>query len=80
MYQWNVRVNKIHLTFAEFIVEANTKEEAEAKINPETDVTDEHWNEDGSTEFEIQSDYTERMDELFPDDYDNPDENDGEHS
>ena len=78
-YEWNIRVIKTHYTFAEFIVEADTKEEAESKINPETDVTDEHWNEDGSTEVEIHPDYTERMDQLFPEDYDNPDENDGEH-
>ena len=78
-YQWNIRVIKTHYTFAEFIVEADTKEEAESKINPETDVIHQNWNEDGGTEAFINSDYTERMDELFPDDYDNPDENDGEH-
>ena len=73
IYKWNVRVIKSHHTFAEFIVEAQTKEEAESKINPDTDVTDDLWNEDGSTEVFINSDYTERMDILFPD------ENDGEH-
>ena len=35
MYKWNVRVNKTQSTFAEFIVEAKTKEDAEAKINHE---------------------------------------------
>lgn len=79
MYEWNVRVTKTHYTFAEFIVVADTKEEAEAKINPEKDVTDDHWNEDGHTDLEIHPDYTERMDKLFPEDYEDPDENDGEH-
>ena len=78
MYEWNVRVIKTQSTFAEFIVEAKTKEEAEAKINPEKDVTDDHWNPDIQTDVFIQSDYTERMDKILPNDYDNPDEKENE--
>ena len=74
MYKWNVRVNKTQSTFAEFIVEAKTKEEAEAKINPEKDVTKDHWNSDIQTDVFIQSDFTERMDKILPDLYYNPDE------
>ena len=74
MYKWNVRVNKTQSTFAEFIVEAKTKEEAEAKINPEKDVTNDHWNSDIQTDVFIQSDFTERMDKILPDLYYNPDE------
>ena len=74
MYKWNVRVNKTQSTFAEFIVEAKTKEEAEAKINPEKDVPNDHWNSDIQTDVFIQSDFTERMDKILPDLYYNPDE------
>ena len=72
--EWNVRVIKTQCTFAEFIVEAKTKEEAEAKINLEKDVTDDHWNPDIQTDVFIQSDFTERMDKILPDLYYNPDE------
>lgn len=75
MAEWNVRVVKTYLKYAEFIVEADSKEEAEAQINPDSAVTDEdHWSE-VEEETYIHPDYTERMDELFPEDYDN----DGEH-
>ena len=78
MYEWNVRVIKTQSTFAEFIVEAKTKEEAEAKINPEKDVTDDHWNPDIQTDVFIQSDCTERMDKILPNHYSNPDEEENE--
>ena len=65
MYKWNVRVNKTQSTFAEFIVEAKTKEEAEAKINPEKDVTNDHWNSDIQTDVFMQSDFTEHMDKIL---------------
>lgn len=75
MAEWNVRVVKTYFKYAEFIVEADSKEEAEAQINADSAVTDEdHWSE-VEEETYIHPDYTERMDELFPEDYDN----DGEH-
>jgi hypothetical protein len=74
IYEWNVRVIKNQSTFAEFIVEAKTKKEAEAKINAEKDVADDHWNPDIQTDVFIQSDYTERMDKILPDRHINPDE------
>lgn len=75
MYEWNVRVVRTTYKYAEFIVEAETEQEAEALVNPDTDVIDEdHWSE-VEEETYIHGDYTERMDVLFPEDYDN----DGEH-
>jgi len=75
MAEWNVRVVKTTYKYAEFIVEASSKEEAESIINPDTEVIkEEHWSE-VEEETYIHPDYTERMDKLFPEDYDN----DGEH-
>ena len=75
MYEWNVRVVKTTYKYAEFIVEAKTEQEAEALVNPDTDVVDEeHWSEIEEETY-IHGDYTERMDVLFPEDYNN----DGEH-
>tara|TARA_R100000353_G_scaffold168893_1_gene131666 strand:- start:356 stop:583 length:228 start_codon:yes stop_codon:yes gene_type:complete len=69
MIEWNVRVVKTYQKYAEFIVEADSKEEAESKINPNLAVTDEdHWSE-VTEETYIHPDYTERMNELFPEDY-----------
>ena len=45
-YEWNVRVAKQGYDFAEFIVSADTAQEAEAQIDPNS-VSDEHWNGDG---------------------------------
>ena len=72
MYKWNVRVIKTQSTFAEFIVEAATKKQAEAMINPK-EVEPDHWNPDIEKDVFIQSDYTERMDKILPDLYNNPD-------
>lgn len=74
-YEWNVRVAKVAHDFAEFIIRADTAEEAEAQVNPYS-VSDSHWNGDGWNHPEtfIESDHTERMDHLFPGDYINPDE------
>lgn len=75
MYEWNVRVVRTTYKYAEFIVEAETEQEAEALVNPDIDVIDEeHWSE-VEEETYIHGDYTERMDVLFPEDYNN----DGEH-
>ena len=41
-------------------------------------MTDDHWNPDIQTDVFIQSDYTERMDKILPNDYDNPDEKENE--
>ena len=72
MYKWNVRVIKTQSTFAEFIVEAKTKKQAEALIDPK-EVAADHWNPDIEKDVFIQSDYTERMDKILPDLYTNPD-------
>jgi len=75
MYEWNVRVVRTTYKYAEFIVEAETEQEAEALVNPDIDVIDEeHWSE-VEEETYIHGDYTERMAVLFPEDYNN----DGEH-
>lgn len=83
MYEWNVRIVRTTYKYAEFIVKAKTQQEAEELLNPDTleegttynDVVDEeHWSE-VEEETYIHGDYTERMDVLFPEDYNN----DGEH-
>ena len=74
-YEWNVRVIKTKQDFAEYIISADTAEDAEAQVDP-NNVPDGMWNGDGwqTTEKYIDQERTERMDHLFPDDYINPDE------
>ena len=78
MYEWNVRVIKTQSTFAEFIVEAKTKEEAEAKINPEKDVTDDHWNQTFKQMYLYNLTIQNEWIKILPNDYDNPDEKENE--
>jgi hypothetical protein len=78
MYKWRVRTYRISHDYIEEIVEAKSAEEAEAKVDPYGYGDRAYgWQIDENPEVFINDDYTERMDKLYPEDYANPDDDEG---
>ena len=75
-FLWNVRVSRVTHQYLEEIVEAETKEEAEALLALDEYRGMNHvlWPVDDRPDVFINSEYTERMDVLFPELYPNPEE------